>query len=95
MALAFDFSVRLGHTTAQTAERVRRHLADAGLPIGLGAISGRQPDPDRLLQHMRRDKKVSDGRLTFILAREIGDAFVARDVPDRAVRDFLAATLTP
>ncbi|HLJ21254.1 MAG TPA: 3-dehydroquinate synthase, partial [Stellaceae bacterium] len=91
MALAFDFSVRLGHATGQSADRVRRHLANAGLPTGLGAL-GRTPcDPDRLLAHMRHDKKVSDGRLTFILAREIGDAFVARDVPDAAVRDFLAS----
>ncbi len=91
MALAFDFSVRLGYTTAQTADRVRRHLAAAGLPNGPGALAGKRPDSDRLLQHMRHDKKVSDGRLTFILAREIGDVFVARDVPDAAVRDFLAA----
>jgi 3-dehydroquinate synthase len=91
MALAFDFSVRLGHTTAQAAHRVRRHLAGAGLPTGLGAIAGKRPDPDRLLRHMRHDKKVRDGRLTFILAREIGDAFVVRDVPDAVVLDFLAA----
>lgn len=91
MALAFDFSVRLGHTTRQSADRVRRHLAAAGLPTGLGALGRRRPDPDRLLEHMRHDKKVSAGRLTFILAREIGDAFVARDVPDAAVRDFLKA----
>jgi len=91
MALAFDFSARLGYATAQTADRVRRHLAAAGLPDGLGALGGQRPDPDRLLRHMRHDKKVSDGRLTFILAREIGEAFVARDVPDAAVRDFLAA----
>lgn len=91
MALAFDFSVRLGHATRQSADSVRRHLANAGLPTGLGALGGNERDPDRLLAHMRHDKKVSDGRLTFILAREIGDAFVARDVPDAAVRDFLAA----
>jgi 3-dehydroquinate synthase len=91
MALAFDFSMRLGHTTGQSADRVRRHLAKAGLPTGLGALGGKPRDPDRLLAHMRHDKKVSDGRLTFILAREIGDAFVARDVPDATVRDFLAS----
>ena len=91
MALAFDFSVRLGHAMAQSAHRVRRHLAGAGLPTGLDALAARRPDPDGLLRHMRHDKKVSDGRLTFILAREIGDAFVARGVPDTAVRDFLAA----
>jgi 3-dehydroquinate synthase len=91
MALAFDFSVLLGHATRQSAERVRRHLAKAGLPTGLAALGRKERDPDRLLAHMRHDKKVSDGRLTFILAREIGDAFVARDVPEAGVREFLAA----
>jgi 3-dehydroquinate synthase len=91
MALAFDFSARLGHASGQSAERVRRHLANAGLPTGLVALGRQLRDPDRLLAHMRHDKKVSDGRLAFILAREIGDAFVARDVPDAAVRDFLAS----
>ncbi|HUN45761.1 MAG TPA: 3-dehydroquinate synthase [Stellaceae bacterium] len=91
MVLAFDFSVRLGHATRQTAERVRRHLASVGLPISLTAIAGQRFAADRLVEHMRRDKKVRDGRLTFILPREIGDVFVARDVPEAAVRDFLAA----
>jgi 3-dehydroquinate synthase len=91
MALAFDFSVRLGHATLQSAERVRRHLSAMGLPVGLASASKRRLDADQLLNHMRRDKKVRDGRLTFILAREIGDTFVARDVPEAAVREFLAA----
>ncbi len=34
---------------------------------------------------MRRDKKVRDGALTFVLARGIGQAFTARDVPEDAV----------
>ena len=91
MTLAFDLSARLGHASRHSADRVRRHLATAGLPTGLGALGGRLPDPDRLLAHMRHDKKVTDGQLTFILAREIGDAFIERDVPDATVRDFLAS----
>ncbi|MGH6996790.1 MAG: 3-dehydroquinate synthase, partial [Phenylobacterium sp.] len=31
------------------------------------------------------------GRLTFILARALGDAFVAKNVDGQAVRDFLVA----
>ena len=92
MVLAFDFSVRLGHASGQSAERVRRHLAAVGLPVSLASIPGRRFAADRLVAHMRRDKKVQDGRLTFILPREIGDVFVTRDVPEAAVRDFLAAS---
>ena len=34
---------------------------------------------------MRRDKKVRDGALTFVLVRGVGQAFTARDVPEEAV----------
>ena len=34
-----------------------------------------------------------DGRIAFILARDIGDAFVARDVDLAPVRDLLAEAL--
>jgi 3-dehydroquinate synthetase len=42
---------------------------------------------------MRQDKKAQGGRLTFILARGIGEAFIARDVPDADVLDFLTEDL--
>ena len=40
---------------------------------------------------MGQDKKVRDGRITFILARGIGRAFVTSDVPVDAVLDLLGA----
>jgi 3-dehydroquinate synthetase len=38
---------------------------------------------------MAQDKKVKDGALTFILARGIGQSFIARAVPTDTVRKFL------
>jgi 3-dehydroquinate synthetase len=38
---------------------------------------------------MGKDKKVRDGRITLILPRRIGDAFVMRDTSAGALRDFL------
>jgi len=38
---------------------------------------------------MRQDKKAVAGKLTFILVRAIGEAFIARDVPDGDVLAFL------
>jgi len=38
---------------------------------------------------MGQDKKVSGGRLTLILTRGIGEAFITRDVAAQTVRDFL------
>jgi 3-dehydroquinate synthetase len=42
---------------------------------------------------MAQDKKVKRGRLTFILVRAIGKAYVAPDVDPAAVRAFLADKL--
>ncbi len=38
---------------------------------------------------MRQDKKAVAGKLTFILVRGIGEAFIAKDVPDADVLAFL------
>jgi len=38
---------------------------------------------------MGQDKKVRDGRLTFILVRGIGAAFVSRDIDAANAQDFL------
>jgi 3-dehydroquinate synthase len=45
---------------------------------------------DALLATMGRDKKVLNARLRFILLNRIGDAFIAGDVPEEAVREVLA-----
>jgi 3-dehydroquinate synthase len=90
MVLAFDFAVRLGLCSGQDATRVRRHIAAMDLPTELGAI-GLSGKPDALLAHMGKDKKVRDGRITLILPRRIGDAFVMRDASTEDLRAFLAA----
>ena len=90
MVMAFDFAVRLGLASGQEAHRVRRHLADAGLPTELCAIGLSGDAADRLLTHMGKDKKVRDGAITLILPRRIGDVFVMRDAPADQLRAFLA-----
>ena len=40
---------------------------------------------------MGKDKKVRDGRITLILPRRIGDAFVMKNAPTAELRDFLSA----
>lgn len=89
MALAFDLSTRLGLCPGQDAVRVRQHLARAGLPTRLADIPGSLPDADALIALMGQDKKVVDGKLTFILARGIGEAFITRDVELAPLRDLL------
>ena len=93
MAQAFRFSVRLGLCPPADAERMRAHLDAVGLPGELHHIPGDIGDVDRLMQAIRQDKKVTGGKLTFILARGIGQSFIAADVDPAAVAAFLAEEL--
>jgi len=89
MVLAFDFAVRLGIASGQDATRVRRHIERMGLPSKLSAV-GLANKADALLAHMGKDKKVRDGKITLILPRRIGDAYVICDAKAGDLRDFLA-----
>ncbi|WP_119392877.1 3-dehydroquinate synthase [Taklimakanibacter lacteus] len=90
MAQAFRFSERQGLCAGGTAERVEAHLKSVGLPTRLADIPGELPGPEKLIDIMRQDKKAVAGKLTFILARGIGEAFITRDVEEKDVLAFLA-----
>ncbi len=88
-ALAFRFSAAEGLCPGQDATRAERAIAAAGLPTRLEQ-AGRF-GADALLAHMAQDKKAERGALTLVLARGIGEAFVAKGVDAGAVRAFLQA----
>jgi 3-dehydroquinate synthase len=88
-AMAFRFSARLGLAPAADAKRVEAALAAAGLAVRLAQIKNSRFKADALLGHMAQDKKAEAGRLTLLLARRIGEAFVAKAVDPAALRDFL------
>ena len=93
MALAFDFSAAKGLVGAAEPARARAHLAAVGLPTYLKDVPGGVPDVDTLMDLIAQDKKVKRGKLTFILVRGIGQAFVENDVSAAEVRAFLADKL--
>jgi 3-dehydroquinate synthetase len=94
LACAFGFSARLGLCPGQDADRVAGHLRSVGLPTRIRDVPGWSAGPDAILDAMAQDKKVQRGALTFILARGIGQSFIARGVEPAAVRAFLAAELS-
>ncbi len=87
MVMAFDLSARLGLCPAADAERLRAHLQGLGMPVR--PDPSRDWDAQRLLHHMAGDKKVADGKITFVLARGIGQAFLTREVEPAAVLAML------
>jgi 3-dehydroquinate synthase len=77
--LAFEFSARKGLIAAAEATRAGAHLGAVGLPTKLNLIA--------------QDKKVKRGKLTFILVRGIGQAFIENNVDPAEVRAFMAEKL--
>jgi 3-dehydroquinate synthase len=91
--LAFELSARLGHCSQESPSRVRAHLKTMGMKTDLVDITGDLPDAATLLDLMGQDKKVVAGQLRFILARDIGDAFITSDVPQALVLSVLEDAL--
>nr|WP_027289497.1 3-dehydroquinate synthase [Rhodovibrio salinarum] len=93
MCLASDLSTELGLMAREEAVRVRNHLAAVGLPTGLDHLPRQNWNVKRLLDHMSRDKKVQDGRVTFVLMKGIGGAYLEPDVAPEAVEALLTQAL--
>ncbi|TPW32614.1 3-dehydroquinate synthase [Martelella alba] len=89
MVLAHEFSARMNLASPDDAGRIAKHLREAGLPTRMNDIDGELPPPDILMQAIGQDKKNKGGKLTFILTRGIGEAFIADDVPASEVLAFL------
>ena len=93
MAQALRFSAARGICPVADAERLTAHLSSIGMmawPRQAGTPADSAP---RLVSHMLHDKKMTDAGLPFILARGIGDAYVAKGVPLDAVTTFLEEDL--
>ena len=88
-AIAFRFSAAQGLCDLQDARRAEAAIAAAGLPTRMTQVSQTPFGADALVRHMGQDKKAEGGKLTFILARALGGAFVAKDVDAQAVAQFL------
>jgi len=85
MLVATQLAQRLGLVAAEEVKRVRALLKSAGLPLdppGFGL--------ERYLELMGHDKKVTDGRIRFVLLKRIGEAFVTDQVPREALADVLS-----
>ncbi len=96
MLMAMDLSVRLGHLQIQDVSRVQQHYMSTGLLANLPKIDDISWESNALLQHMYQDKKVDQGRLTFILMRAIGDAFITQEASNdlvlQTLEQFISST---
>jgi 3-dehydroquinate synthase len=93
LALAFQFSHFLGLCTPDMPLRVIAHLKTVGLPTRIQDIPNFSASVEDIVEAMLQDKKVQRGVLTFILAQDIGQSFVAKGIEIDKVRQFLSGVL--
>jgi 3-dehydroquinate synthase len=92
MVFAFKLSHKMGLCEEAEVHKLAAHLSKMGLPISALEIK-KVWDMDDLMASMRQDKKAFNGKLTFILARKIGDCFIENNVPENLVREVIVENL--
>lgn len=84
---AAKLSVRAAGLPAAESARIEKLFARAGLPVAI-KLSPRRLTA--LIEAMRLDKKVSDGQIKFVLARQIGQVEPGHKIPPEWIREALA-----
>jgi 3-dehydroquinate synthase len=91
MAMALRYSVKLGVCPGQDAERAERLLNALGLATRIQDLSGGPYPAEDLLAHMAHDKKAKAGKMTLILLRGIGRAYIQAGADLEALAEFLTS----
>lgn len=89
IAQAVQLSVHLGICPEADAQALVNHLTKAGLPVSQAEIKGGPFKATDLVNAMAQDKKVSQGVMTFILMKSIGEAFITNEVSASQLTAFL------
>lgn len=92
MIMAMEYCSKEGLCPKEDTERARKHMKSAGLRTSPLEIRGSW-NIDALIHHFQQDKKVADGKLTFILTKGIGKTYISQDVSEKSLRDYLAQAL--
>ena len=87
--LAFQLSQKMGLCSKSDVDRVTHHFEQTSAQ----QLSSFKFDVDHLLEHMTKDKKMADGKLTFVIASGIGKSYLSRDVDMEDVKSILTIGL--
>lgn len=93
LVLALKYSQRIGSAPEGVAQRVADHLRAVGLPARLGDLPGGPYEAGALIARMGSDKKNTGGRITLILSRGIGEAYIEPNADPDDLSAFLQEEL--
>lgn len=78
-------SYKYGYLNKDELEEISKMVAESGLPTIVSNMN-----VDDVVAAVKHDKKMDSGVIKFILLRQIGEAFICRDVTDNDMREALA-----
>ncbi len=88
MVAAARLSVSRGLIAQEDLDDIKRTLEAYRLPITIGGLT-----PEKVLAATKSDKKMSAGKIRFILLRHIGEAYADLSVNDGEMMDAIAYVL--
>jgi 3-dehydroquinate synthase len=94
MMAALNLSKITGTCNGQEVDRVSSHLKSVGLPVNLSfSDKFSRWNVDTLVKHIGHDKKVLDGKIRFILLKEIGNSYITSEVDPNNVSAVISQSL--
>ncbi len=85
MLMACQMSVDMGLIDEKKYQIILKHLQKSGFELDLKNIR-KNWHQENLIKHLFKDKKIENNQLTFILLREIGEAYIHKKI---SLEDFL------
>lgn len=93
MVMAHQVSHSLGYMASKDLDIVLAAFETLGLPRRVERFGLNDLTAEEMLHHMGQDKKNVDDRITLILSRGIGQAFLTRDVQSQTLEPMIEKIL--
>ena len=93
ISLALSYSLENGFCSGQDTKRVLNHLDEIGVPNNIKSLSISKFFLKNLISHMKKDKKNTNNNITLILLKEIGKAFIKKNIVEDKINKFLEKQL--
>ena len=87
MMAAAKISERLGFIREEEVNQLELLIHEAGLPVRVPEFS--REEKEKLLEAIRHDKKVLDGKIRFVLLKSLGNAFISDKVNTGLIEEVL------
>ena len=91
--MAFKTSLRLNLCSPDHLRVVEDHFNKIGLMSNIASLKEEKIGPEKIIDLMRSDKKVTNGSINLVLPREIGSVEIRNDVDESVILDVIHETL--